>query len=62
MSIKEYSVGLLVHEIKMLQGIQKSHPQWHPEWKKASKRLQARYEEMARRVKEGDAEAMAVRL
>ena len=62
MSVKDYSTGLLVHEIKMLQGIQKSHPQWHPEWKKASKRLAARYEEMARRVQAGDAEAVAARV
>ncbi len=39
----------ILKEIRLLQNIQKAHPQSHPEWKKASERLNERYAEMARR-------------
>jgi hypothetical protein len=39
----------ILDEIRLLQNIQKAHPQSHPEWKKASGKLAELYEEMARR-------------
>ena len=39
----------ILKEIGLLQNVQKAHATWHPEWQKASKRLNDRYNEMVRR-------------
>lgn len=59
---KHVATAVIVQEIRNLQAIQKTRPHFDPEWKAASVPLNERFVEMARRVKAGDKEAMAVRL
>lgn len=39
----------ILERIRLLQNIQKAHPQTHPEWRKASERLAVLYAAMAAR-------------
>ena len=39
----------ILERIRLLQNIQKTHPQWHPEWRKASEKLHVLYAAMAKR-------------
>jgi len=43
----------ILKQIELLQNIQRSHPQNHPEWMKASARLAPLFAEMAARQKAG---------
>jgi len=42
---------MVLREIELLQNIQKAHPTWHPEWRKASERLAPLFAAMAARSK-----------
>ena len=54
MNVNEFAevpTETLLEAIRLLQEIQKAHPQSHPAWRMASEKLAPRFAEMARRSK-----------